>query len=817
MSETRTYQGHTYTRNGPGDPWTMVGPTAGGIIYDPSKTRDEARKDQSQQLDVERFDQTAANNARERGRTNLQNAQDLRQEYEKLPEVQAYRTMLSVATKATSTAPGPQGDLSLTYAYSKAMDPTSSVREGEQASVAGTQPGLQAVVEKIKKQFGVDGAGNFTPQARAALRMEIFRAASAMKPLYDRARADMEDHSRAVGVDPKEVIGRDDTATYAPLFRAYGEKEGDDGTISRIIGGEPIKGSGLDYQKPAPAEAAGQGATKEGLPIPEEMQKEYFTYLNQNWGKLDPSGFSAFRINLDRKYGLGGGQADYRSDAVKMNEIALKGQGPNVVGRIPPQERTMGVDRALNDLVSSPVGTGVATGANMIGYSLPSRFAGDQFSSLRTLNPKSALLGDVAGGTIGAMTGGAALKAGSAALGAGSGLARVLANPLTADLGYGGIVGANDAAGRGENQLLGGLFGAGGGFLGNKLGGAIGRAFPRSVGAGGAIKKLDANVPTSDDLKTLASGLYGHMEANGLTASPADTLALADSTKKILADAGEITPKDKLAAAPGATSKAYNLISDFADEPMDPNQYQTVRKVISDALDSPEPSDRRVAKDLLENFDTWTEATNPAMNETWKDARNVSSRYIQGDALVDAGKKAGVRAGQYTQSGMDNALRVDYRQIARDIVGNKEHFYPALEGQINTVTKGTPLNNGLRALGSLAPVSPSGIRNGVGTMMGAGGLGAVSGAGGGTGALLGGGLIGTSLLARQLSQSLTKRGAKVAENMAYGGPEYADALQTLIANAGARGGDIGTGMTAGAVPYENDAVARLLRARNGAY
>jgi hypothetical protein len=823
MSETRTFQGHTYTRNGPGEQWTLV-PQAGGragvVITDPYRAKDESRKDTSTALDAKRADIQDRNLTREIDRTRLQNPQDLRQEYEKLQEVVQYKEALKQARKAMDTDADPQGDLALTYAFAKAMDPSSAVREGEQASVAGSQSVIDAAVERFKKTFKMDGAGSYTPQARAALRQQVFRAIAAIKPLYDRARADMSDNAKAVGVDPKEVVGRDDTATFAPMFRDYGEKNGDpQGVISRLVGGDPIKGATIATPDAGPMKSAGYGATETSIKIPPEMQAEEATYLNQNWGKLDPSGYAAFRINLDRKYGFTSDPEAYRAEVPKMNEFATKGGRADQMGAIPAPDRPLNaVEQLRNDAVSNKYGAAAATTMNGVGFGLPSLFAGDQFNAIRKDQPGGALVGDIAGGVIGSMTGGAALKAGSSALGGGSTIARILANPLTADVAYGGIYGANDAAGRGENAVVGGLTGMGGGFIGNKVGGGIAKAFPGAVRPM-ATRGLDASVPTSDDLKTVASGLYTNMEANGLTAAPADTFALADSTKKILADAGKITPKDNLAATSGQTNTAYKLISDFAGEPMDPAQYQTVRTVIADGLNSPEKSDRRVAKALLKNFDTWTDATNPAMKETWDDARAVSSRYLQGDALKEAGDLAGVRAGQFSQAGMENALRVDYRQLARKAIKSQgDRFTPEVTDAIGTVVDGTRLNNTLRTIGSLAPVSPSGVRNSILTMGGTAGIGAATGLGGGTGALGGAALGVGSLIARQLSQSLTKRAAQVAENTAYGGPEYAQALQALIARAGETGGDVGTGLIVGGTePPINDAVARALAASNGAY
>lgn len=774
-------------------PWEKYSAPGGGLQPIPVSGPDPY-KPRAQENDDRRLDLSATNSARDAARTKLQSAQDLRQEYEKLPEVQAYRTMLSVATKATSTAPGPQGDLSLTYAYSKAMDPTSSVREGEQASVAGTQPGLQAVVEKIKKQFGVDGAGNFTPQARAALRMEIFRAASAMKPLYDRARADMEDHSRAVGVDPKEVIGRDDTATYAPLFRAYGEKEGDDGTISRIIGGEPIKGATIAAPEAKSTGMAGYGATETSEKIPPEMQQEAATYLNQNWGKLDPQAWSDYRAGLDRKYGFNPDPIAYMAEAPKMNDFAVKGGRPDQMGAIIAPKRDMsGIEQTWNNAVANPIGAGVATTANGVGFGIPSLLAGDKFGQLRDAFPKSALAGDIAGGVLGAKGMGGLFNAGAGAVerAGATKLGETLAKPLVADMAYGGAYGANEAAGRGDNALIGGATGTFGAFAGNKLGTSLGKAFPRAVGGVGKdISAIDNSVPPSQELKDLASSVYSGAEAKGLTSTPDETFALNDTLSSLLSKEGRLSPTGRLTEVQPKAAEAYKLAQDYAGEPMTPTQFQTLRGVVADAGMSKDPAERRLGGMMLDAVDNWSDATNPDLAAGLREARGIASRYIQGDKISRLEDLAEPGAGQYTQSGMGNALRTQYRQLDRNITKGNDNFAPNVVSAVQDVARGNPVRNTLRYFGKMAPTGQMGMYGTLGL------TGAGYGAAGTAGAAVPTGLalIGTG--ARAIEGKMAERAARVAELSAYGGQDYTDRITDALARAGVNGGRIGTGVGA---------------------
>lgn len=53
MAETRTYNGYTYQRSGPGEPWQLVGPAQDSqatVIRNPWKAKEEARKDEDQAI-----------------------------------------------------------------------------------------------------------------------------------------------------------------------------------------------------------------------------------------------------------------------------------------------------------------------------------------------------------------------------------------------------------------------------------------------------------------------------------------------------------------------------------------------------------------------------------------------------------------------------------------------------------------------------------------------------------------------------------------------------------------------------------------------
>lgn len=817
MMETKVYQGHIYQRSGPDQQWALVGPAKSGtgvVIADPYKGREQDRQDTQLDIQQGRLDQSGKNFAREASTTAITNPQTLRKEYAGLPEVAQYRVASQQARLALDTDASPQGDVTLTYAFAKAMDPASVVRDSENEMATGTQPWFQSAVENIKKQFGVNGSGNFTPATRNALRQEILRSLASRKTLYDARRAEMSDYAKSNSIDPYQVVGKSDTDLYAPAFRSFAEKNGDPGNvISSIIGGDPIKpapnvpGGG----NPPPLTAAPFGSAQGASRIPPEMQQEQQDYLAQHWGNIDPKDYVSFRINQDRKYGFSSDPDSYREDVNRFNDYAAKGVQPQQVPAIPDVPKPLSqFEQLRNDAVSNPVGAGVATALNSGGFGIPGLLAPDQMAALRQAHPVTTTIGDIAGGVGGAGMAGRGLRVGAEAISNPS-VASLLAKPLAADLGYGAIYGGTTAKSEGRDPITGALLGGASGYLGNRVGSAIGRAFPKITGLGRDIEALDNSVPTSQQLKDKASQLYSDAEASGLTASSDDTLALADTTSGLLSKEGRLSPTGRLTEVQPKVKEAYSLIQDYAGQPMTPTQVQTVRGVIADGLSSKEPSEKRIARLLLGNFDDWTDTTNPDLAAGLSKARGVASRYLQGDKIAQARDLADVRAGQFSNSGQGNALRTDFRQLDRNIVKGNEQFPPGVESAIADVARGTPVSNALRFVGRFAPTGPVSALPTIAAVTGGGSAAGPLGAAGG--AILGAGAYG----ARQLGQSLTERAAQVAENGAYGGQQWLDSLNALLDQAGRRGGGAGAGSLSAATTDAYDPIAALLSPQHVGY
>lgn len=127
----------------------------------------------------------------------------LRQNYAKMPEVTGYKEVVSAFNSATTAGDTLAGDLNLVYAFSKAMDPASVVREGEQVMVARTG----GVFDRLKGMVNaINGGARLTPEIRMALMNELNTRVLAWQQQHDAVRSQYETIARNRGLNIGSVI-----------------------------------------------------------------------------------------------------------------------------------------------------------------------------------------------------------------------------------------------------------------------------------------------------------------------------------------------------------------------------------------------------------------------------------------------------------------------------------------------------------------------------------------------------------------------------------------------------------------------------------
>lgn len=465
---------------------------------------------------------------------------ELRKEFNSLPEVKEYQTVIRQYASALKTQPTPSGDQALITAYAKMLDPGSVVREQEFAVTADSDSYLGQLEARLKKNLGMDGAGRFRPEIRQRVREEMRNLVDSYAAAYDQARTRYGQAAQGYGVDPAQVIGPD----LAEPYKAEIDKFWTSGA-----------GSALNQDQGGvvpPGGFASGGDEGKSIPIPAEMQAEFEAYVHGNRGNLNPQEYAAFRAGLNEKYGFGqtppAWQQTYLKEAEELNRGAREGIPLNLT--IPAADAKMTTQDRINSTIFNNPAGGFALGVADITGGIDEAAAG--VSSLMNGTPygveldranavKQQLAGEypvanIAGNLAGSLGTGALLAKGAPQL-----VSKLAASPAQTAA-AGGLIGAGQGAlEANENRSLGagagfGL-GAGGGYAGQKF---IAPAIERALrGTSGAPKLSGAEQTVASALDPEGIDFARNNIADATRLSLPFTLA--DSAPKLRALAGSAT------------------------------------------------------------------------------------------------------------------------------------------------------------------------------------------------------------------------------------------------------------------------------------
>jgi hypothetical protein len=130
-----------------------------------------------------------------------------------------------------------------------------------------------------------------------------------------------------------------------------------------------------------------------------------------------------------------------------------------------------------------------------------------------------------------------------------------------------------------------------------------------------ARQTAEAAVPSIEDLRGQASARYDAAEADGLTAAQDQTQALAENFRGIATREGLISPTGRISEAYPKAREAIRMLDDYAQGEMTPVQMQSVRRVLSDAANSSDGAEQRMATIMLREFDDFTAPLAPGLDE----------------------------------------------------------------------------------------------------------------------------------------------------------------------------------------------------------
>lgn len=280
----------------------------------------------------------------------------------------------------------------------------------------------------------------------------------------------------------------------------------------------------------------------------------------------------------------------------------------------------------------------------------------------------------------------------------------------------------------------------------------------RSLGPSSTVPPKP-KIPSVEQLKTAANQAYTRAENAGVIISKDSFSKFADNLRTKMANEGIDADLH-----PDAMAAMRRILAD-SDNNLTLKGADILRQVTQDASASIRPGDRRMAQIMRRELDDYIENLNKSdtlagdsqiATQALTDARSLWSRARKGETLEKLVQRAGDRAGQFSGSGFENAIRTEFRQLALN-EKRMRGFNKAEQDAIRRVARGGPVENAFRMVGKLAPTGVvSGVLGGSAGLAMFGPLGAI-------------GLPAAGAGARNIATSLTLRNARKAAELARGG------------------------------------------------
>lgn len=213
-------------------------------------------------------------------------------------------------------------------------------------------------------------------------------------------------------------------------------------------------------------------------------------------------------------------------------------------------------------------------------------------------------------------------------------------------------------------------------------------------------------VPTAEDLAVQAANKYREAANLGVIVNKD---SLNNFVNSVESELGKMGYRAKL--HPEIKTVLEEIKRDAkSDQTLD--NLETLRRVIkAPAGNFSNPDQQRIAKQLVGKFDSYVEGLSGkdilAGNaeeaiSALKDARSLYARNKKSDIIDDLIQKAELSSTQYSQSGRENAIRVQFRQLAKNAT-KMAQFTQDEQEQIRKIVKGDTLQNTLRFIGKFSP------------------------------------------------------------------------------------------------------------------
>lgn len=235
--------------------------------------------------------------------------------------------------------------------------------------------------------------------------------------------------------------------------------------------------------------------------------------------------------------------------------------------------------------------------------------------------------------------------------------------------------------------------------LGGIAGGIGAQAISNKTAKGSAVRKYIKDNSQTKPLRDEAKRLYEEGHNLGLKLKPAATSQLNQKLRVVANDEGLITPTGKIIENANVR-QVFDLLDDFQSGSITTKQAMAVRKQINALAGSNDPALSRVGVLFKREYDSWIDQFAPQ----FKQANELNRRAMLGDMMDKMEDLAEDRAAQFSQSGIDNAMRTEFSQLNKRIIRGKEKgLRPDQIEAVKAASQGTTASNSARMVGKMAP------------------------------------------------------------------------------------------------------------------
>jgi hypothetical protein len=216
---------------------------------------------------------------------------------------------------------------------------------------------------------------------------------------------------------------------------------------------------------------------------------------------------------------------------------------------------------------------------------------------------------------------------------------------------------------------------------------------------------LEGVPPSIEELTKQSKAAYKRASDAGINIAPASFHNLKNRIGAILTKEG-LDP-----TLHPSTTAAFKRIAETKGE-LSLEQLETLRKIGNDAKGS-QAADSRLASILVDEIDDYVARLgkqdvtkgDPKAAAALKEARDLYSRKKKAEEINTLIERARLSAPNFSASGMENALRTEFRSLAKN-EKRMRRFTPEERAAIKKVATGGKVENALRMIGKMAPMGP---------------------------------------------------------------------------------------------------------------